>query len=205
MKVLVITGGIGSGKSTVCRMLTEIYQIPVYEADKRAKELYDEVPSMLEDIETSLSVTLRDESGKFVPKFLSDIIFHNPEALSKVEDLLFPVMKEDFSIWAEKQACGVVVFESATVLEKPQFREFGDIVLLVDAPVAQRLNRAMRRDGADESDVMKRIEAQPLMNRLSDGMVNERVDFVLKNDSTHEELEVKTREFMEICNTTKLL
>lgn len=203
MKVVVVTGGIGSGKTSVCRLLAEKYGIPVYEADRRAKELYAEFPSMLDRMESVLEVSLRDDSGEFVPARLADVIFNDADALGMVEDMLFPVMKEDFASWAKGYE--TVAFESATILEKPQFDGFGDIVLLVDAPVPLRLARAMERDGVDEAEVISRMEAQPLMNFLSEGGRISRVDHVLMNDSSLEKLDRDLAEFMGKYGLTKML
>ena len=205
MKVLVVTGGIGSGKSQVCRLLSEKFGIPVYEADSRAKALYMEVPDMLDRIEAALGTGLRNDRGEFVPGYLSDMIFADPSALRKVEDILFPVLKKDFSDWAERQGSSLVAFESATILEKAAFDGFGDIVLLVDAPVSLRLMRAAARDCADTEKIRSRMEAQTLMNRLSEGGVDTRVDHVLKNDSTIEDLEANLSEFIEKYRLTKML
>lgn len=205
MKILIVTGGIGSGKSYVRSLLTERFGIPVYEADRRAKELYSEYPDMLGRMEDALGTGLRGDDGIFAPKKLADIIFKDSGALRKVEEILFPVMKEDFASWAEAQGKGVVAFESATVLEKSEFDGFGDIVLLVDAPVPLRLARAMARDGADESEVMSRIGAQKLMTRLSEGEKCDRVDYVLLNDSSLEILEKKLTDFIGKYSLTKTL
>ena len=97
MKVLIVTGGIGSGKSQVCRILKEKYGFPVYEADIRAKALYVEIPEMLDDIEAAVGTCIRSDSGAFVPKMLADVIFTDADALRKVEDIVFPKLKEDFS------------------------------------------------------------------------------------------------------------
>ena len=205
MKVLVVTGGIGSGKSVVCSILKERYGIPVYEADLRAKQLYVEVPEMLDGMETKLGVSLRNSSGEFVPSLLAEIIFNDSDALRLVEDMLFPVLMKDFADWAERQDCEVVAFESATVLEKQQFEGFGDLVLLIAAPVQLRLSRAMERDKASREKIQARISLQSSMNMLSDGHEDSRVDFVLKNDSSFENLELHLKEFMEKYSLTKML
>ena len=197
MKILIVTGGIGSGKSLVCRMLAERHDIPVYEADGRVKALYSEVPSILDDIEIALGVSVRNEDGRFVPQRLADVIFTDAAALKK--------LKEDFSRWAAEQGKDVVAFESATVLEKEQFDDFGDIILLVDAPMDVRLSRACSRDGADKAKVQERMAAQPLMNSISDGGACERVDCVILNDGSIEELEQKLTEFVEKYGLTKML
>lgn len=203
--ILVVTGGIGSGKSLVCRMLTEQYGIPVYEADNRVKALYAEVPSILDDIEAALEVSLRNEEGVFVPRILADVIFSDPMALAKVEDIVFPQLKNDFASWSDSQGKAVVAFESATVLEKSQFDGFGDIVLLVDAPISVRLSRACERDGVDLGRVIERMMAQKLMNSLSDGAVDSRIDYTILNDSSEENLSQKLNEFIEKYELTKML
>ena len=205
MKVLVVTGGIGSGKSQVCRLLSEKFGIPVYEADSRAKALYVEEPDMLDRIEAALGIGLRNGRGEFVPQYLSDIIFADPSALRKVEDILFPVLKRDFYDWAERQGSSLVAFESATILEKTAFDDFGDIVLLVDAPVSLRLRRASERDGVDKEHIRSRMAAQTLMNRLSEGDVHSRIDYVLRNDSSMSELTQKLAEFIGKYRLTKML
>ena len=96
MKVLIVSGGIGSGKSTVCRMLENDYGIPVYEADKRVKELYIECPLLLQDIESLLGGSFRNESGDFHPSLLAARIFSDSDALQRVESVVFPVLM-DFS------------------------------------------------------------------------------------------------------------
>lgn len=203
--ILVVTGGIGSGKSLVCCMLAGQYGIPVYEADNRVKSLYAEVPSMLDDIESSLAVSVRNDEGEFVPQKLAEVIFSDPAALAKVEDIVFPQLKKDFASWLDSQGKNVVAFESATVLEKSQFDGFGDVVLLIDAPAAVRLSRACERDGADEQRIRERMSAQKLMNRLSDGVTDQRVNYTIVNDSNVEVLSLKLREFVEKYGLTKML
>lgn len=205
MKVLVVTGGIGSGKSLVCSILNSKYGIPVYEADKRAKELYEKVPSLLADIESALGISLRDQDGRFIPAHLAQVIFCDASALSVVENLLFPVLKKDFLMWAEKLGGGLVAFESATILEKHQFDDFGDIVLLVNAPTSLRMRRAMVRDGVSEAETLSRMEAQPLMNRLASGCSHPRVDYVLDNVSSEDELRNKLAEFIRNTGITEML
>ena len=205
MKVLIVTGGIGSGKSLVSRMLTECYDIPVYEADTRAKALYAEIPSMLDEIESTLGLVLRNDSGNFVPQKLANVIFTDSDSLKKVEDILFPQLQSDFFNWAKRQGKEVVALESATLLEKPQFDGFGDIVLVVDAPKSLRLSRACSRDGQEEARILERMSAQPLMNMISEGGSCERVDHVILNDSTIEDLQQKLRRFIEKYVLTKML
>ena len=199
MKVLVITGGIGSGKSAVCRILHEAGITAQYNADERVKALYSAHPTLLKDIEECLECVLRNEHGTFVPAKLAARIFHDPEALQKVESLVFPALIEDFNAFAETNKDeDIIVFESATILEKPQFDGFGDKVVLVDAPYDVRLERACARDGADRSAVEARMANQKLMNALSEGGHDSRIDAVIMNDSDMDELRERTSKTMTV-------
>jgi dephospho-CoA kinase len=191
MKILVITGGIGSGKSEVCRILAQKGLTVQYNADAKVKELYDTVPGLLESIEDRLGCCLRDEAGKFVPRCLAQRIFVDRQALETVESLVFPALMEDFLAFAGNSGSPFVVFESATILEKPQFDGFGDKVILVDAPVSMRMERAYRRDGADREAVKARMANQKKMNALSEGATDPRIDAVIVNDGSIAILEQK--------------
>lgn len=196
MKVLVITGGIGSGKSQVCRILARKGLTAQYNADSKVKELYTSVPGLLESIEQRLDCTLTDEAGQFVPQILAGRIFTDRQALETVESLVFPTLIEDFRAFAQASRSEIVVFESATILEKPQFDGFGDKVLLVDAPMNLRLERACRRDGADKEAVEARMTNQKLMNALSQGAKDSRIDAVVVNDGTMDILEERIEKTM---------
>ena len=187
MKVLVITGGIGSGKSMACRYLHSQYGWPVYEADTRVKELYASHPTLLSDIEAALGTDLRDADGVFNPKILAGIIFHDDAALSKVESFVFPVLLDDFDIWKKTQDdCSFVILESATILEKPQLDGIRDYILLIDAPVDVRLSRASSRDGVSEDRVLQRMASQAMMNDISSGKIKAPADYVIVNDGSVE-------------------
>ena len=191
--VIIITGGMGSGKSQVCGILKEMGISAQYNADDRAKALYEEHPTLLGDIEKSLGCSLRDEDGRFQKERLASVIFSDRNALEIVENHLFPVMIQDFESFAGASGEGIVVFESATVLEKPQFNGFGDKVILVDAPFDLRLERACLRDGVDREKVLARMQNQKLMNLLSEGHEDSRIDYRIINDSSLDELVSRTK------------
>ena len=192
MKILAVTGGIGSGKSEVCRILAENGLTLQYNADSRAKALYFEIPGLLDEIEKELGERFTDAEGNFVPSRLAAVIFSDAAALEKVEALLFPEMIRDFHrMMAEADQDQIVVFESATFLEKKQFDGFADIVLLVDAPFDMRLERACRRDGASKETIIARMKNQRLMNELSEGLEDPRITYRVLNDGTKEDLEQK--------------
>lgn len=193
MEILVITGGIGSGKSEVCRILQECYSCGVYNADERVKFLYDIHPTLLNDIETLTGDSLRDGDGRFVPSRLSARIFSDRRLLKEVEKLVFPALMDDFRSWAEGYADDrFVVFESATILEKPELKGFGDKVVLVDAMVETRLERACLRDSAPRESIYARMLNQKMMNSISDGEMKPEVDAVIHNLGTLSDLRYST-------------
>lgn len=193
MEILVVTGGIGSGKSEVCRILQECYSCGVYNADERVKFLYDMHPTLLNDIETLTGDSLRDGDGRFVPSRLSARIFSDRRLLKEVEKLVFPALMDDFRSWAEGYADDrFVVFESATILEKPELKGFGDKVVLVDSLVETRLERACLRDSAPRESIYARMLNQKMMNSISDGEMKAEVDAVIHNLGTLSDLRYST-------------
>lgn len=188
-----VTGGIGSGKSEVCRILHECYSCGVYNADERVKFLYDIHPTLLNDIETLTGDSLRDGDGRFVPSRLSARIFSDRRLLKEVEKLVFPALMDDFRSWAEDYSDDrFVVFESATILEKPELQGFGDKVVLVDALVETRLERACLRDSAPRESIYARMLNQKMMNSISDGEMKPEVDAVIHNLGTLSDLRYST-------------
>src|SRR5574344_144660 len=184
MKTVIITGGIGSGKSSVCKYLAS-KGVPVYDCDARAKELYDQSPSILQSLEKTLGRDLRGADGKLDRKLLASIIFNDDKALEMVDSIVHPAVIEDFNRWKETFAdAPFVVMESALAFGNKRILSLGDKVLLVTAPLATRLQRAMDRDNAAESAVMSRISAQ---DRKYFGRDN-KADAEIVNDGKLDEL-----------------
>jgi dephospho-CoA kinase len=193
MEILVVTGGIGSGKSEVCRILSDVFSCGVYNADSRVKLLYDVHPTLLSDIEKLTGESLRDDEGRFVPSRLSARIFTDRSLLKQVEGMVFPALMEDFEAWSKAYSEDTfVVFESATILEKQELKGFGDKVILVDAQMQTRLERACRRDAASKESISSRMQNQKLMNSISAGETEPEVDAVIHNVGTLEDLKDST-------------
>ena len=204
--ILIVSGGIGSGKSVAVGMLNEMYGFPVYSADTRVKELYQEYPRLLEEIERGLDCKVRDDNGNFVPALLAKVIFSDYEALKKVESLVFPVLKDDFKNWMDEHPSKVHILESATILEKEYFKGFGDFALVITAPFELRVRRAIERDSSSEEQIRARVEKQKLMNSLD--LLGQfcSIPFeVCENAGTTDELRSKLSKFVENNGLTKML
>ncbi len=197
MKVVVITGGIGSGKSIACSFLEEEYGWPVYNADSKVKELYVKSGSLVKNIETALERSFCDENGRFVPSLLASVIFSDRKALETVESMVFPELMADFKNWKSyHNDSDYVILESATILEKPALKDVGDVIVVIDAPVDVRVERASERDSLSADVIFSRVKNQPLMNDISSCRGLD-VDYVVLNDSTLDNLYIKLREIAE--------
>lgn len=204
MLVLVVTGGIGSGKSEVCKILSGKGLKVQYNADAKAKALYSSHPELVSVLEKSLECRLRDADDVFVPSLLASRIFSDKEALQTVESVVFPALLADFRDFQKaNQECDTIVFESATILDKPYFEGFGDRILLVDAPVQKRLERASQRDGADYETIRARMDNQKYINSLSEGNADPRIDAVIINDGSLQELEKKIEELLPLLQSPR--
>lgn len=185
---LLITGGIGSGKSLVSRYMEEL-GVPVYDSDSRTKALYE--GELLSRLETALGTRLRTEDGRFDKRALARLIFSDNVNMSKMERVVYPAVIEDFEAWKNEVSedigkCGgkIVAMESALALTKPAFSGIFDIVLAVRAPEELRVKRACERDGVDEAAVRERIRNQSVDVSAA--------DYIIDNDGTPEELRAKT-------------
>jgi len=187
MKTVILTGGMGSGKSAVCACL-RAQGVPVYDSDARTKSLYDRDPALVDRMEAALGTGLRNPEGRLDRRRLAQLIFSDPERKALVEGIVYPAVLEDFRRWKRWQRPGgwtygpvpFVVLESAVILSKPVFDGIGDRVVLVDADEDVRLARAVARDGSDPESVLRRIRQQRF--DLT------RVDAVLRNDGPLETL-----------------
>ena len=196
--IIVLTGGIGSGKSTAAAILSSEFGLPVYEADSAVKGLYLTDGSLLSDIESDAGRSFRDGNGTFSPSMMAAYLFSVPGAIEMVEKRVFPVLIKDFERWKSECGSDVVVFESATILEKPYFKDFGDAVIIVDAPMEDRIDRAVGRDGISREKVMARVKCQTLMNEISFGRNVPEDAYICRNEGSLSQLSSRLKEIIEI-------
>ena len=152
-----ITGGIGSGKSTVCDMLGEC-GVAIYNSDVRAKELMA--------CSAPLRVALIERFGEEVytteginRSYLAERVFGNAEELAALNAIVHPAVMADFDEWAESQEGEYVVLQSAILFEAG-LQDRVDVVVSVLAPEALRVERAMARDGASRESIEARVRSQ---------------------------------------------
>lgn len=160
-----ITGGIGSGKSVVCRLLGE-RGVAVYDADSRAKGLMATSKELREALIEAFGVEVFTSEG-VNRGYLAARVFSDAEQLQRLNAIVHPAVMEDFDRWAEAQQGHYVVLESAILFEA-DLESRVDATVAVMAPEELRVERVMARDGATKEQVLARIN-----NQMSD---DERAD-----------------------------
>ena len=168
-----ITGGIGSGKSTVCSLFAE-RGVAVYDSDSRAKQLMSESAELREQLIEAFGEECYAD-GELNRGYLAKQVFGNAEALSRLNAIVHPAVRADFRTWAEQQSGAYVILESAILFEAG-FESEVDTTLAVMAPLEERVRRTMARDGVDRESVMERIAHQ-----MSDDELHARAKRTLVN------------------------
>jgi dephospho-CoA kinase len=172
-----ITGGIGSGKSTVCSIF-KLLGVPVFEADTTAKYLVNSNPEIQSGLIDLFGNDIYTKDGTIDRKKFADIIFNDDFQLAKVNALVHPVVRAEFQLWVEEQNAPYVVHEAAILFESG-FYKMMDFTILVTAPESIRIERVTKRDGATAEQVKSRIDKQ-----WSDTEKMKLADIVIDNDNT---------------------
>ena len=170
-----VTGGIGSGKSYVCRLLAQRWQLPVYDCDSAAKMLMVSSPRIRQQLQELVGDDVYDAGGQLNKGVMSRYLFADAAHVKAVNTIVHPAVKDDFELWASQQT-GDVVMESAILVEAG-FAKAVDFLVVVEAPLALRIQRAMARDGATEEQVRARVRHQMTAEQL-----RAYADIVIVND-----------------------
>lgn len=173
MIIVGLTGGIGSGKSTVAGFFVEL-GVPVYNSDEEAKKLMTSSKNVKKAIIELLGKKAY-KGKKLNKKFISEKIFNDRSLLNKMNGIVHPAVQEHFLTWAKKQKAPYVIQETALIFENAK-QGFYDFIILVTAPEEQRLERVIIRDGSSKKAVSDRLK-----NQLSDAEKIPYSDFVLEN------------------------
>ena len=170
-----LTGGIGSGKSTVAKVL-EVLGVPVYYADEAAKELMHSNELLKQQLILHFGKETYFEDGQLNRKHLSSIVFNNKEKLELLNSLVHPATIADAKEWFSNQQSPYVVKEAALLFESGT-AEGLDYVIGVTAPAALRMKRVMDRDGVTADEVKRRMA-----NQVDEALKMKLCDFVLHNN-----------------------
>ena len=178
-----LTGGIGTGKTTVAKEF-EAMGVPVYYADDRAKEIMQKDPEIKAQI-MSLFSKKAYKDNSLNTRYISGIVFENPNLLKKLEKIVHPAVRKDFCIWVKKQKADYIIVENA-ILHKTGMDQLVDFVVTVTANETERLKRLKKRDGKTETALKKIIKNQDSTNKLL-----KKTNYILENNGNLKNLKEK--------------
>lgn len=173
MRVVGLTGGIGSGKTTVARIFEEL-GVPVYNSDVEAKKLMHSSKKIKKEL-----VALFGEEAyldnKLNRPFIANAVFKDEILLKKLNKIVHPEVRKHFLKWCGKHEHPYVLQETALLFEN-QAQDFYDKIILVTAPKELRIERLLERDGSTKDDILARMN-----NQLEDKKKAPLADFVIEN------------------------
>ncbi|TMI88249.1 MAG: dephospho-CoA kinase [Bacteroidetes bacterium] len=169
-----LTGGIGSGKSTVAQIF-EVLGIPVYYADIAAKKIMNEDKGLRSAI-TNIFGEQAYENNILNRKYVSSIVFSDPAKLQQLNALVHPATKKDAETWMQQQTSPYAIHEAALIFEA-KVSDRLDLVIGVSSPLELRIKRAMERDKVSREEVLKRMAQQ-----LDEELKMSKCDYVLLNE-----------------------
>lgn len=170
-----VTGGIGSGKSTVCQVFS-ILGIPIYSADERAKWLMTNDSGLKKELVSKFGESSYLPDGTLNRAFLAETVFSDPEKVATINSLVHPAVGRDFAQWAEAQKSPYVIKEAALLFETGSADQL-DVVINVSSPLKIRMARVLLRDPHRSEEQVNHIINQ----QMPDEEKNEKADFVIKN------------------------
>jgi dephospho-CoA kinase len=169
-----LTGGIGSGKSTVARLLVTM-GYPVYNSDDRAKWLQNNDPDLVNQITRLLGADVYSD-GILNRALVASRVFADSDLLKGLNEIVHPAVARDFADWVAAQKSTILFKESAILVETGIYKQC-DALVVVTAPEVLRVQRVSKRDGASESEIQKRLKNQkPEAEKIAVA------DFVIVND-----------------------
>ena len=177
-----LTGGIGSGKTTVAGFFKKL-GVPVYHSDDEAKKLMH-TPRLRQEIERIFGNSAY-KNNQLDRKFISDQVFEDKSLLQRLNGIVHPAVREDFNKWAGAQNSPYIIQEVAILFEN-NLQENFDLTILVTAPEEVRIDRVMQRENVKKKAVIARIR-----NQWSDEYKLPLADFVINNidlDDTQKEV-----------------
>jgi len=186
-RIIGLTGGIGSGKSTVAKMFIDA-GIPVYFADEASREIASR-PEVSARIRQAFGDTFFKD-GKLDRRQLAAYVFSDPDALGKLNGIIHPAVREDFSRWMLQQDKPWVIREAAILFESGSAADC-DVIVTVTAPEEIRISRVMQRDGISREEVAARMARQ-----WTDAQRMAKSDFVIENLAL-EETQSQIREILK--------
>ena len=170
-----LTGGIGSGKSMIARIV-EALGFPVYISDTKASTLINRDENIKTKLIELFGKNIYQDNGELNKKELATIIFNNKEAIKQVNAIVHPAVIQDFQTWSTVQKSSLLFFESAILFES-HLEYLFNYTILVTANIDTRIKRVIARDACNQEKVIERIN-----NQMPDSIKQTKTNFVIFNN-----------------------
>ena len=171
-----LTGGVGSGKSTIAKII-ETLGYPVYISDSKASELINRNEEIKKHLTELFGKDIYQPDGNLNKKRLANIIFNDKEAIKQVNSIVHPAVTQDFMKWCSAQRCPFLFFESAILFES-KLENLFDYIILIITDLETRMKRVISRDSTTREKVIERIN-----NQMPDEIKQTKSDFVIYNNN----------------------
>lgn len=191
-KIIGITGGIGSGKSLICKVFS-ILGVPIYDADSRAKLLINNDLEVKNLIQKLLGEQAYTSSGEYNRAWVASQVFNNPELLKQLNAIVHPRVRQDSQSWIQKYPKAPFLLYEAALMKAAGDGNFFDKIIVVNAPIVLRIKRVQQRDNRTEQEIKDIIARQ-----ISDTERLSFADYIIENNEKHPVLEQVLGLYQEI-------
>ena len=188
-KIIGITGGIGSGKSIICKIFATM-NIPIFDADIRAKYLINNDLSLKNSIKNLLGENAYNPTGEYNRKWVASKVFNNPDLLKQLNSLVHPCVHKDSHDWVRKYPKSPFLLYEAALMKAAGDNNMFDKVIVIQAPIEVRIKRIQSRDNRSEQEIRDIIARQ-----ITDEERLKIADYVIENDDKKPLLE----QVLELC------
>lgn len=185
-KIIGLTGGIGSGKSTIANYIAS-KGIPVYIADEAAKEIMN-TKEVIQQVQALFSENVILENGYLNRTLIRDLVFSDKDKLAQLNSIIHPKVKRDFDNWLSQHQDAPFVIKEVAILFETNGQEYCDATILVTAPLENRIQRVLERDKSTKDIILQIIQ-----NQLPEEQKIRLATYVIENENLE-----KTYEFIDI-------
>lgn len=193
-KIIGLTGGIGSGKSTISRFFSAL-GVPVYIADAEARKIMER-PEIIQEVQNLFVENIIDQNGKLDRKKIASIVFNDPVKLEALNQIIHPAVQRDFLLWLKNHENQTYVIKEVAIIFEIKSEKDYDKIILVTAPEKDRIKRVMHRDGISANEVLERMR-----NQLPDSKKVDKSDYIIDNT----ELYIAKKKVEEIHRSINLI
>ncbi len=194
MIIVGLTGGIGSGKTTVSNIFKSL-GVPVYDSDREARMLMETSEEVIQAVK-GLFGSHAYRGKKLNKNYIAERVFNDKELLGQLNEIVHPAVKKHFLSWAESQNADYVIQEAAILFENGSYVNY-DKMILVTAPRKERIRRIIARDGSTEDQILARMR-----NQWSDRKKRALADFVIENITLEKTKSTVSKIHSELAKTS---